>query len=99
MTTLILKDLSVTAELDAKELAAVRGGSRGLYGDMGNFGPSYSGPSLSFSKSDLNFNAAQSLGQCQNTEVNNGNNAAFVCGITSNVTPSQCGQNTINFSH
>jgi hypothetical protein len=94
MTTLILKDLAVTTELDAKELSAVRGGSRGLYGDMGNFGPS-----LSYSQSDLNFNAAQTLGQCQNTEVNNGNNAAFVCGISSTVTPTQCGHNNINFGH
>jgi hypothetical protein len=98
MTTLILKDLSVTTELDARELSAVRGGSRGLYGDMGNFGPSYA-PSGSYTKNDFNFNAAQSLGQCQNTEVNNGNNAAFVCGITSNVTPTQCGSNSINFGH
>lgn len=97
MTTLILKDLSVTTELDARELSAVRGGSRGLYGDMGNFGPTYGGPSLSYSQNDLNFNAAQSLGQCQNTQVNNGNNAAFVCGINSTVTPTQCGHNNINF--
>lgn len=98
MTTLILKDLAMTAELDAKELSAVRGGSRGLYGDTSNFGPGY-GPSLSFSQNDLNFNAAQSLGQCQNTEVNNGNNAAFVCGISSTVTPTQCGHNNISFGH
>jgi hypothetical protein len=96
MTTLILKDLSVTTELDARELSAVRGGSRGLYGDMGNFGPMYA---PSYGQNEFNFNAAQSLGQCQNTEVNNGNNAAFVCGITSNVTPSQCGNNSINFGH
>lgn len=99
MTTLILKDLTVTAELDAKELSAVRGGSRGLYGDTSNFGPIHGGPSLSYSQNDLNFNAAQSLGQCQNTEVNNGNNAAFVCGVSSTVTPTQCGHNNISFGH
>ena len=97
MTTLILKDLSVTTELDARELSAVRGGSRGLYGDMGNYGPMMYAPS--YGQSEFNFNAAQSLGQCQNTEVNNGNNAAFVCGINSTVTPSQCGSNNINFGY
>ncbi|NEX60192.1 hypothetical protein [Noviherbaspirillum galbum] len=45
----------------------------------------------------LNFSATQALGQEQNTQVNNGNNAAFVSGITSNVKPTQNGSNNISF--
>ncbi|NEX63321.1 hypothetical protein [Noviherbaspirillum galbum] len=55
----------------------------------------FGGPSLSFAQSDMNFAATQQLGQSQNTLVNNGNNAAFVSGITSNVSPTQNGTNNI----
>lgn len=92
MTTLLIKDLSVTAELDRKEMAAVRGGTSKGYSPTWN-------PSSMFSPTDFNFNASQSLGQTQNTEVNNGNNAAFVDNITSTVTPHQTGSNNINFGH
>ena len=89
MATLMIKDLSVTEDLDRKAMTAVRGG-KGV--------PSYYwGPTLSFEKNDFSFNASQMLGQTQNTVVNNGNNAAFVSGITANVNPHQDGKNTINF--
>ncbi|HEY0844477.1 MAG TPA: hypothetical protein VGE12_03870 [Noviherbaspirillum sp.] len=90
MATLKIDDLTVTEELDRKAMAAVRGGSKGV--------PSYYwGPMLSFEKNDFSFNASQMLGQNQQTVVNNGNNAAFVHGITANVNPHQDGKNTINF--
>ncbi|HJV83780.1 hypothetical protein [Noviherbaspirillum sp.] len=91
MTTLIIKDIAATEELDRKAMGAVRGGtSKGLT-------PYYWGPSVSIDKNDFSFDATQMLGQKQDTLVNNGNNAAFVSGITSTVNPSQTGTNKINF--
>ena len=92
MTTLKIKDLVAAEELDRKAMSAVRGGtSKGLSGC------SYWGPGVSIDKNDFSFSASQALGQEQNTLVNNGNNAAFVSGITANVTPTQNGTNKINF--
>ncbi len=90
MATLIIKDLSVTAELDSKAMTALRGGTSKGY-------TPYGGPLFTFSKSDFNFDASQLLGQSQETVVNNGNNVAFASGITANVNPTQTGTNTINF--
>ncbi|QDZ28056.1 hypothetical protein [Noviherbaspirillum sp. UKPF54] len=102
MQTIIIKDLAVTADLDRKAMHAVRGGTGSGY--VPSCVPSYSsspyswgGPSFDFNKSDFNFNATQSLGQSQNTVVNNGNNVAFASGITANVNPTQTGSNNINF--
>ncbi|QDZ28050.1 hypothetical protein [Noviherbaspirillum sp. UKPF54] len=96
MQTIIIKDLAVTADLDRKAMHAVRGGTGSGY--MPSYSPySWGGPSLDFNKSDFNFNATQSLGQSQNTVVNNGNNVAFASGITANVNPTQTGSNNINF--
>ncbi|HJV85280.1 MAG TPA: hypothetical protein VJ698_07365 [Noviherbaspirillum sp.] len=92
MTTLKIKDLVATEELDRKAMSAVRGGTSKGLSSCYNWGPS-----MSISKDDFSFNASQALGQEQNTLVNNGNNAAFVSGITSNVTPTQNGTNKINF--
>ena len=102
MHTLTIKDLAVTEELDRKAMTAVRGGTGSGY--MPSCAPSYpsapyswGGPSFDFNKSDFNFNASQSLGQSQNTVVNNGNNVAFASGITANVNPTQTGSNNIHF--
>ena len=92
MTTLTIKDLSVTSELDRKDMAAVRGGSKGLSSQYTPYMPS-----MRYTQSDFDFNASQLLGQQQNTEVNNGNNAAFVDDITATVNPHQTGTNNINF--
>ena len=94
MTRLAITDLSVSADLDVSAMAAVRGGSMGWQG----YGYSYS-PQHPVNTSDFKFDVTQQLGQSQNTQVNNGNNAAYVCGITSTVNPTQCGSNNINFSH
>lgn len=91
MRSLTIKDLSSTETLDVRTMGSVRGGSSAF--SM----PSYFGPSFSLAMNDLKFDATQQMQQGQNTMVNNGNNAAFVSGITSNVTPSQIGHNTINF--
>jgi hypothetical protein len=99
MTTLMIKDLSVTAELDRSAMASVRGGTSKGYERMPYYSmpdcwtpPSYGGSPTSFS-----FDATQSIGQSQNVLNNNGNNAAFVSGITSTVNPTQTANNNINF--
>ncbi|NEX62784.1 hypothetical protein [Noviherbaspirillum galbum] len=94
MQALNIKDLSATTELDAKAMSAVRGGM-GYSSGLTPFAmPSFG--SLSLSASEFNVGAVQSLGQSQNTLVNNGNNAAFVSGITSCVNPTQNGSNNIH---
>ena len=96
MKALIIKDLSIATDLDSKALASVRGGTG--YGMQSYGSPSYwGGPQFDISKSEFNFNAAQQLNQSQNTLVNNGNNVAFASGITSTVTPTQDGHNSIHF--
>lgn len=90
MTTLMIKDLAVTASLDSKAMSAVRGGSKG----MASY---YTSPFFAVSSNDFSFDATQLMSQTQNTVVNNGNNVAFSDHITSNVNPHQNGKNTINF--
>ena len=97
MTSIIIKDLSATTELDARAMAGVRGG---MYKDYAmpsswNWGEQ---PKFEPGKSDMKFDLSQQLDQCQNTLVNNGNNVAFASNITANVSPSQTGKNTISFA-
>ena len=91
MKTLIIKDLAVSTDLDGKTMGAIHGGKHAAM-------PDYWGSMFGFNKTDVSFDAAQMLGQSQNTTVNNGNNVAFSSGITANVNPSQSGKNVINFS-
>ena len=95
MKTLLIKDLSVTSELDGAAMSAVRGGTYGGYVMPADCLPSY--PKFEYGKGDIAFNASQMLGQSQNTTVNNGNNVAFSSGISANVNPTQNGSNNINF--
>ncbi|QAU34946.1 hypothetical protein [Janthinobacterium sp. 17J80-10] len=90
MKALTIKDLSRTTELDRQAMAGVSGG---MYK---GFVP-FSLKSIDKSSDSFSFNADQSIGQQQFTEVNNGNNAAFVHGISSTVKPKQTADNTINF--
>ena len=92
MKALSIKDLSVSKDLNAKDMTSVRGGH-----GVAKMPAFFASPVFSVAKSDLNFDAAQSLGQQQNTLVNNGNNVAFAAGIQSSVNPTQTGKNTINF--
>lgn len=93
MKTLLIKDLSITAELDRKAMTSVVGGTSQGYTSYNG----YSEPFGSISKSSFSFDASQLLGQNQETLVNNGNNVAFASGITSTVKPDQTGTNNINF--
>ncbi|WP_254699689.1 hypothetical protein [Trinickia violacea] len=90
MKTLMIEDLAVAKELDAREMSAVRGGYLpGLYPF-----PSYY-PSVHVDTT--NFSAAQSIGQSNLIENNVGNDAAFVSNIKGTVNPSQTAKNTIDF--
>jgi hypothetical protein len=90
MKALNIKDLPAAAtELDDKAMTEVRGGM-----GYSHVLPSFS-PSFELTKNEFNFAATQGLGQEQNTQVNNGNNAAFVSGISSCVNPHQTGSNNI----
>lgn len=106
MSTLIIKDLHKSDDLDRNAMATIQGGMCGACPPSFGLPSSYPGapggapgwgPQLLGSKNDMNFNATQLLNQSQNTTVNNGNNAAFVSGITANVTPIQSGSNNIRF--
>ncbi|NUA32057.1 hypothetical protein [Cupriavidus basilensis] len=82
-TTLAIKDLSVTEELDARAMRAVRGG----------FVPFM--PVFSSVKLDSTFNAQQLIGQTQNVVNMNGNNTAFADDIKSHVSSTQNAENNI----
>lgn len=98
MATLMIKDLSVTTELDHAAMASVRGGyNKQLNGSMNlsSLGVDLAQPAAS--TNTYSFDASQLIGQSQNVLNNNGNNAAFVCDITSTVKPTQTAHNNINF--
>ncbi len=102
MTTLIIKDLALASDLDHSSMTKVRGGTgKGMYQYCGpTSGGSYGdNPFGDITKNSFSFDASQTLGQVQNTQVNNGNNVAFASGITANVNPTQTGSNNINFGH
>jgi hypothetical protein len=100
MTTLNIKDLPIATELDHAEMAAVAGGTG--YTAPSCWTPTYCPPVYTpephkANPTSFSFDACQSIGQSQNVVNNNGNNAAFVCGITSTVNPTQSANNNINF--
>jgi hypothetical protein len=102
MTTLLIKDIATATELDSAEMASISGGTC-YKPPVSCWTPSYCPPVYGAPAepkgypSSFSFDASQSIGQSQNVENNNGNNAAFVCGITSTVNPTQTANNNINF--
>jgi hypothetical protein len=101
MTTLMIKDLPLTEELGQQAMASVRGGCSycpPTYGGSPLYGgsPVYGSPKPYGQPSAVSLDASQMLGQTQNVVNNNGNNAAFVSGISSTVNPTQTGSNNIN---
>lgn len=95
MTTLIIRDLSITAELDRTALTAVRGGIAMAPASYNQYKSSFQPES--YSPSTFTFDVTQSLSQQQNTLNNNGNNVAWADNITSTVNPTQTGSNNISF--
>ena len=86
MKTLIIKDLSVTSELDRGAMAAVRGGHGMTQTSW------YPLPSPTYGTS---VDATQNLTQFQNVVNATANGSAFVNGVTANNNTSQFGQNNI----
>ncbi|MEM5294324.1 hypothetical protein VSR82_08265 [Burkholderia sp. JPY481] len=79
MKTLMIKDLSVTEQLDSKAMKAVRGG----YGPSQyySFAPVYAPTSIK------NSTTSQFIGNELNFQNANGNNVAFSEGIDSTLSP------------
>lgn len=97
MSTLMIKDLSATIELDHAAMAGVRGGyNKDLKGVMslssGGEMPGYTAPMNTYS-----VDASQLIGQAQEVTNNNGNCVAFADCIKSTVNPTQSGKNNICF--
>jgi hypothetical protein len=97
MTTLMIKDLSSSVELDSKAMTAVAGG---LYLGRVRRQPYWGGaPKLSFSVTDIDSKsviADQDLAQVMNLSTATGVNAAFVDHLKSDVNAHQHGSNNIN---
>ena len=95
MNTLMIKDLSITEQLDSKAMRAVRGG----------YGYGFPYPSSSFvnispviaPNNSKNVDATQLISNEMNIQSANGNNVAFADHIDSTVKPVQKATNTINF--
>jgi hypothetical protein len=102
MTTITIKDLARTEELDRSALSAVRGGTKMSlagcsynpcsYGQGGQGG--YGGGTYAPS-SDSSVHATQDLAQFQNVTNATANGAAFVGGVCVNNNTSLFGQNNI----
>ncbi|KAA1010746.1 hypothetical protein FVF58_17930 [Paraburkholderia panacisoli] len=89
MKTLMIKDLSITEELDSKAMSAVRGG----------YGPSvsyYSFAPVFAPNNSTKVDATQLISNELNLQNANGNNVALATGITSNVNPYTVSSNNIN---
>ena len=92
MNTLMIKDLSITEQLDSKAMRAVRGG----------YGFPY--PSSSFvnispviaPNNSKNVDATQLISNEMNIQSANGNNVAFAAGLTSTINPSVTSSNNIH---
>ena len=99
MSTLLIKDLSVTTELGHSAMAAVRGGFNKEYkGSMTLCSPGYELPKTGGAPvNTYAFDASQLIGQAQNVTNNNGNCVAFASCIDSTVNPTQTGKNNISF--
>lgn len=90
MNTLMIKDLSITAELDSKAMSAVRGGNGYPSSSYFNFMPVYA------PNNSKTVDATQLINTSMTLQNANGNNAAFVSGITTNMNPRIESSNNIN---
>ncbi|MDB5918106.1 MAG: hypothetical protein JWR40_2340 [Massilia sp.] len=105
MTTLTIKDLARSEQLDRTALSAVRGGTKmslpgcsfgpGSYGQASFCGPGSSGGGAYAPSSDSSVHATQDLAQFQNVTNATANGAAFVGGVCVNNNTSLFGQNNV----
>ena len=85
MKTLIIKDLTVTCELDHSDMATVRGGYRMTMPWPPMYSPSY----------DSSIKANQNLMQVQDVKNLTANGSAFISGVHATNNTDQFGQNNI----
>jgi hypothetical protein len=90
MNTLMIKDLSITEQLDSKAMSAVRGGYGYPSSSYFNFTPVYA------PNNSKTVDATQLISNEVNIQNANGNNAAFVAGITTTIDPHVSSSNNIN---
>ncbi|NKJ49671.1 hypothetical protein CIC12_23645 [Burkholderia sp. SG-MS1] len=89
MNTLMIKDLSITEQLDSKAMSAVRGGF-GPSVSYYNFSPVYA------PNNSKHVDATQLINTQMDLQNANGNNVAFAAGIASSFTPSITSNNNIH---
>ncbi|CAD6557355.1 hypothetical protein [Paraburkholderia metrosideri] len=93
MNTLMIKDLSITEQLDSKAMSAVRGGNGfGPSSSYFNFTPMYA------PNNSKTVNGTQLISSTLNIENATGNNAAFVAGVTTTIDPHLNSSNNIYVS-
>ncbi|CAN7564900.1 hypothetical protein ACTJLC_15315 [Paraburkholderia sp. 22099] len=88
MNALMIKDLSVTEQLDSKAMSAVRGGF-GPSSSYFNFTPVYA------PNNSKTVDATQLINTTMNIQSANGNNAAFVAGVSTTINPHVTSSNNI----
>jgi hypothetical protein len=95
MNTLMIKDLSITEQLDSKAMRAVRGGLGLGFGYPGS--TSYTNISPVFAPNNSKqVSATQLISNEMNIQNANGNNVAFATGLTSTINPCVTSSNNIN---
>ncbi|OAJ52171.1 hypothetical protein A6V36_18825 [Paraburkholderia ginsengiterrae] len=94
MNTLMIKDLSITEELDGRAMSAVRGGYS--YGSYCYPSPSYfSFDPVYAPNQGKTVTATQFISSAVNIQNANGNNTALVSGITTTIDPHVSTSNNI----
>ncbi|WP_244745712.1 hypothetical protein [Paraburkholderia terricola] len=88
MNALMIKDLSITEQLDSKAMSAVRGGF-GPSSSYFNFAPVYA------PNNSKTVDATQLINTTMNIQSANGNNAAFVAGVSTTINPHVTSSNNI----
>jgi hypothetical protein len=96
MNTLMIKDLSITEQLDSKAMSAVRGGTGFGYGYPSSSYFSYA-PVYAPNNSKT-VDATQLISTTMNIQSANANNAAFVAGATTTINPHVTSSNNIYVS-
>jgi hypothetical protein len=89
MNTLMIKDLSITEQLDSKAMSAVRGGF-GSSTSYYNFSPVYA------PNNSKTLNTTQLISNELNVQNANANNVAFAAGLTSTIDPALNSSNNIH---
>jgi hypothetical protein len=90
MNTLMIKDLSITEQLDSKAMRAVRGGYGYPSSSYFNFSP------VVAPNNSKQVSATQLISTELNLQNANGNNVAFAAGIDTSIVPCITSSNNIH---